>query len=96
MLLQLSVEDLKSESLVSLKSLAELSAAGSLYVPSVSDPESIPGLLESKGFRLVQVKSHHDLPTNTQNERTVLVVDLPSTWAEDARRENLELNGNLI
>jgi len=93
---ELSVEDFKSEDLSALKSVAESDNDGTFYHPSVSNPENLPKTLQEKGYNVIEVKSHQDLPTTSINERTVLVIHLPVTLAGDLRSENLQLNGDAI
>ena len=89
----MSVEDFKSEDLVSLKNLAEMDNDGTFYAPSVTKTSQLPDVLEAAGYKVVHVKSHKDLPKSQVLEKTVLVVDLPATQLGDSRSENLQLNG---
>ncbi len=92
LLLQLSVEDFKSNDLVALKSLAEMDNDGTFYAPSVTKTNKLPEVLAAAGYGVVHVKSHQDLPASPLPGKTVLVVDLPATQLGDTRKENLQLN----
>jgi hypothetical protein len=92
LLLQLSVEDFKSNDLVALKSLAEMDNDGTFYAPSVTKTNKLPEVLAAAGYGVVHVKSHKDLPASPLPGKTVLVVDLPATQLGDTRKENLQLN----
>lgn len=93
---QLSVEDFKSEDLVSLKLLAEGDNDGTFYAPSVTETGKLPALMEAKGYRSIRVKSHKDFPASKVQDNTILVVDLPITQLGDSRGDNLSLNGTCI
>ena len=93
--LQLSVEDFKSGDLAEVRSLANMDNDGTFYAPSIRNPSNLPASLNAAGYKLVNVKSHRDLPTSLVTEKTVLVVELPATQLGASRSENLQLNSNL-
>lgn len=66
---------------------------GTFYAPSVTKTGRLPAVLEAAGFRTTHVKSHKDLPVTQVLEKTVLVIELPTTQLGDSRGENLQLNG---
>ena len=76
-------------------SLADMDNDGTFYAPSVRNPVNLPDSLQAAGFKIINVKSHQDLPTSTVTEKTVLVVELPATQLGASRSENLQLNGNI-
>lgn len=93
---ELSVEDFKSGDLAEVRSLANMDNDGTFYAPSIRNPSNLPASLNAAGYKLVNVKSHRDLPTSLVTEKTVLVVELPATQLGASRSENLQLNSGAI
>ena len=88
------MEDFKSGNLDALKTLAETSQEGTFYAPSLTDPENISKQLSEQGFKVIQVRSHEDLPTQNVQEQTALLIQLPSTSGVGVNHaESLQLNG---
>lgn len=85
------MEDFKSGDLASLQTVA--GNERTLFGPSVVNTELLPELLQTTGFQVVTVRSHEELPKSSVNEKTVLVIDLPTTGLGDGRSENVALNG---
>ena len=79
-----------------VRSLANMDNDGTFYAPSIRNPSNLPASLKAAGFKLVNVKSHQDLPSSAVSEKTVLVVELPATQLGASRSENLQLNSNYI
>lgn len=92
---QLNVEDFNLEGFSKLKNTVESSNQGVFYSPSVAHPEKISQQLQAKGFQLVQIETHQDLPAKATYEKTALLIELPQTWTQESRDESVLLNGLL-
>lgn len=93
----MSTEDFKSDDLAELKTVAQSDENdGVVYAPAVIDAGKLPEILESSGFQMIHVKSSEDLPSSPIIEKTVLVIDLPTTDLGASRSSDLQQNGRQL